>query len=491
MLIVCRSSGFRLAKLLAKKSDAPLQLKEGLQEIEARSGRKMRRWKGDGDGAFDSKQNREVLSNLGILPEFSSAYDHQQNGLAERGVRTLKRDMRVNAVWSACPNNLWGELAIYLVFTRNNVCSEKRGDVWVTPAMLMTGATKAYPKELMMPFGVEVGVSISREARKGGQSIEQDVGWMGIFVGYGESTGHGACYRIYNPRKNWTERISYNRCTVNENVYPWRKRERWKDKLVDLPVSMEPTRETFLVKDELDKFGFSPEVLKDAAFQYDDADEKEEMEYKHDNVGDDDMCDVHPYLVMEDDVSRSKPEVVKSILAGGVPRPIHVHKPAVRKKSEKLNVDAEVWMEAKYDEIPTIEKSTPAHKLVDKPDDVGKVVTGPRRSQRILERPPPAKPDPLPVVSKPRVPRKKGETGYIDSIRGEMIVNGRKCIVVHWEGHGDETNTTVFRDQVPRIGNDLKEMLREYDLKKNSSEEEKSGITKNGKGGCTRRAHFS
>ena len=118
-----------------------------------------------------------------------------------------------------------------------------------------------------MPFGVKCVVSISKNDREGKQCLTQDAGWSGIFVGYGISTGHGGAYRIYDPVRKKVMRVSINKCTMDLTCYPWRSRKEWQAKKIDLPVSIAPTAEALLDEEEIEKYCFNDDMLREATDQ--------------------------------------------------------------------------------------------------------------------------------------------------------------------------------------------------------------------------------
>ena len=119
----------------------------------------------------------------------------------------------------------------------------------------MRGETWEHDMELFMPFGCKAVVMIPVKAREGHKTHTQEVGWTGVFVGYGESNGHGGAYRIYDPRKRKVANVSYNFVTCVEDAYPFLLSPRNKDE----PTSFEPTFEAFADEAEWDRLQLSIE----------------------------------------------------------------------------------------------------------------------------------------------------------------------------------------------------------------------------------------
>ena len=49
--------------------------------------------------------------------------------------------------------------------------------------------------------------------------------------------------------------------------YPWRSRKKWQAKKIDLPSSMAPTAEALLDQEEIDKYCFNEDMLREATDQ--------------------------------------------------------------------------------------------------------------------------------------------------------------------------------------------------------------------------------
>ena len=197
-LMVDPESNYGTIAILTHKGDLIDPTTEMIVEFNSISGRKVREVRADGDGSYGSKEWKATLHSKDIRATYSSPNDQAQNP-AEGRVRIIKRDVRTLAVSSGCPNDMWAEAALYANTTRNELRSQKRGEDWVTPTMVLSGSDKPLSPKLMMPFGVKCVVSISKNDREGKQTLTQDAGWSGIFVGYGVSTGHGAILALRSP----------------------------------------------------------------------------------------------------------------------------------------------------------------------------------------------------------------------------------------------------------------------------------------------------
>ena len=162
-----------------------------------------------------------------------------------------------------------GGAMVLLIFTRNKLRSVKFEDDYITLTMRLMGpAQKPFNPELMHPFGCQVVVHMVELL--GPQTFNQVVGFYGMLVGYGAMTGHGGAFRVLNPANHKVYTPSYNHCTVNKTVFPWRLRQEWIDRRMELPVSISPTPEAFTDADELAKYDFQPDEIMEVATQLQD-----------------------------------------------------------------------------------------------------------------------------------------------------------------------------------------------------------------------------
>ena len=404
--------------------------------------------KGDGEGVLASHEVRDLLRRLRIVPRYSSPADHQQNGLAEETIRRTKRDMRVNATWSASPSSFWGELASYSVFTRNNVSSLKieggqdKVRTWITPTMAMT-KSKQFPYKLLLPFGVDVVVRRAPEQRKGTKNdVGAEVAYPATFLGYGEPTGHGGAYRVWDPKRKKVITASYNFVTANLGSYSWRNRQDFKERLLEMPVNMELTEEAKLVPEELKKYQLPKEIIAEI-FPEDEGILVRDMDFTAEEGGSEGVP-----------LGAEKPPLVPPV------------------KSVKF-VDFKILTE---------EKQTPKPFLRDV------AAGGPqmRRSERLAAvqepvgkavgcSPPPAE---APSAAKPKKKGGKLERGLLDAVRGITEKDGQKWVEVHWQGYEEKDNAIIRRDKIAGIGKNLEMMVRDFEkgLKPEGS--------KNGVGAC-------
>ena len=297
-----------------------------------------------------------------------------------------RRDLRVNAAHSGCPNDMWGELWFYMIFTRNNLRSVKFEEKFVTPTMRLMGrGQKVFNPELMLPFGCRLVVHDVEPT--GPQTLDRVVGFSGMMVGYGASTGHGGAYRAFNPSNKKVYTASYNHCTANETEFPWRQRQEWIDRRMEMPVSISPTPEAFTDAVELAKYDFKPDEIMEVATQL-----QNDFDYDYPQPVSD--------IIAEDveDKCADPPDLLDQVLSNDglthfPPPPTHFHA-LIGKESAEM----------------------PAMEAMETPIEGGVPPPPVRRSARQSSLPPPIVEEKLVA---PRRIIKKDVRGYIDAVRGE------------------------------------------------------------------------
>ena len=254
------TSGYWVRLHTANKTEAPTFMENTIAEFKALTGNNLRFIRADSDSIFDTSQEmKDLYIQAKIKPTFSSPYDQSQNSVAENGIKKLNRDVRTVMKASGAPAHLWPEADDYCIHMHNHLPTQKGTKGPVSRYSIMRGGTYAHDMELFMPFGCKAIVMTPVKARGGHKTHTQEVGWAGMFVGYGDINGHGGAYRIYNPSTRKVTNVSYNFVTCVEDSFPFRHST---DK--DEPLWFEPTLESFADETEWERFQLSPEEEEEA-----------------------------------------------------------------------------------------------------------------------------------------------------------------------------------------------------------------------------------
>lgn len=120
-------SKYTYVYLLRTKDDTFGKFKIFEEEIENKTGKKIKRIRSDRGGEFLTSEFVSFCEQHGIIREFSAPNSPPQNGVPERKNRTLLEMVSAMLLHSKLPNNLWGE-ALYMACYINNRILHKGQD---------------------------------------------------------------------------------------------------------------------------------------------------------------------------------------------------------------------------------------------------------------------------------------------------------------------------------------------------------------------------
>ena len=180
-------------RFLKRKSEAGAAMKSMVQQAERQTGRKLKSLRSDNGGEYIAMD--PFLKDEGIDHEYSPAYSHESNGMAERFNRTIITMARSMLNSSGMNLSFWSEAIDTAVYTKNRL-PHQAFENKKTPYEVLH-AEKPSIKHLQ-PFGRECYVHIAKEQRPAGTKLLPRA-YEGKFVGYKEATDK--IYRIYIPSK--------------------------------------------------------------------------------------------------------------------------------------------------------------------------------------------------------------------------------------------------------------------------------------------------
>jgi len=99
-----------------------------VKKVERQTGRKLRTIRSDNDGEYIAKVVKNFVKDEGINHQWSSAYVPQQNGRAEREMRTIVESARSMLKTRNLPNVLWAEAVTTAVYVLNRTVTRQRVD---------------------------------------------------------------------------------------------------------------------------------------------------------------------------------------------------------------------------------------------------------------------------------------------------------------------------------------------------------------------------
>ena len=111
----------------------------------------IRRLRTDNAGEFCSEQVEQFFRDRGVKHEYSNAYEHFQNGVAERAILTLMNMVRAMLITSGGSRNLWGFALKYAAFVKRFLPCSANQD-FESP-YFKVNQSKAKFMDTVLPFG--------------------------------------------------------------------------------------------------------------------------------------------------------------------------------------------------------------------------------------------------------------------------------------------------------------------------------------------------
>lgn len=213
---------------LKRKSDALLAFKSWRAMVELETGRKLKVFHYDNGGELLSNEFRALLDEAGIVLETTAPGTPQQNGIAERGNRTVLEHVRAVLYDSGLPGFLWAEAVATVVYVLNRTPTRALENV--VPEEAWSGHKPDIAH--LRAFGATAYVHVQDHKR--GKLDPKST--MCIMVGY-----YGdAAYRCYDPL---TRKVLKSHDVIFEEGMGHRTLEAHDDPLATL-ADNPPTRET-------------------------------------------------------------------------------------------------------------------------------------------------------------------------------------------------------------------------------------------------------
>lgn len=116
-------SGWRVVHFMKSKSEVPALFRLFIASLLNETGNTVHTLRSDNGGEYEGNYFKKYLGEKGIRHETSAAYTPGQNGVAERGNRTIMDGAHSMLLASSLPPSLWVEAVAYLVFIRNRFLS--------------------------------------------------------------------------------------------------------------------------------------------------------------------------------------------------------------------------------------------------------------------------------------------------------------------------------------------------------------------------------
>lgn len=187
-------SKFRSVYFLKSKLETKQCIINYLHKFENQTGKKVKIIRTDNGLDEVNKEVKSVTDSLGIIHQKSCPYTPQQNGRAERDMRTIVEGARTVLHANGLSKTLWAEAINYFTYTLNYTLCTENG----TPHSVFTGNQDPLDLNKFHSFGSNVYVHIADQKRRKWDKKSQP----GMFVGYDNDVKG---YRIYFKHSNKVE----------------------------------------------------------------------------------------------------------------------------------------------------------------------------------------------------------------------------------------------------------------------------------------------
>lgn len=154
-----------------------------LPKVEAESNCLMKALRADGGREFVFIKLRNFCEKRGIIIKYTAPYVHEENGLAERGWRTIVTVKDAMLIDSGLPNNFWVEAMEIANYLHNRLLTRSRSHGKLVPEEAWTNRRRNLSH--IRIFGSLVLANISDEKRS--KSDNQKT-WQSILIGYNSDT---------------------------------------------------------------------------------------------------------------------------------------------------------------------------------------------------------------------------------------------------------------------------------------------------------------
>ncbi len=182
-ILMCEQSRKTWIIYLRTKDEFVDAFKIWLPCVETESNCTMGALRAYGEGEFVSIKLRDFCKERKIQIRYATPYLHKENGLAERGWRTLVTMKDELLIDSKLPVDFWTEAMETVNYLRNLLPTRTKGHGEVIPEEKWCGSRQNLSH--LCIFGSEMLVDILKEKR-----IKTDIQhvWRGILIGYSNET---------------------------------------------------------------------------------------------------------------------------------------------------------------------------------------------------------------------------------------------------------------------------------------------------------------
>lgn len=180
-------TGYRAAYFLRQKSETFDQFRKFESLIMRQTGNKLKVLRSDNGTEYLSTQFKKFINDKGIVHELSSPYIHEQNGRAEREIRTIVDNARSMMIAKNVPKQLWPEAVNSAIYLLNRVVTKQSNGKTAYESWFNCKPNVSH----LRVFGSDAYLSIPKEKRTKFDEKSRKM----IMVGY---DGESQNYRLWD-----------------------------------------------------------------------------------------------------------------------------------------------------------------------------------------------------------------------------------------------------------------------------------------------------
>lgn len=128
--LICKHTRKSWVLVLPSKDAFVEAFQDWVPQVESKAGCKLQSLRADGRGEFISIKLQNWCAGRGIKIKYAAPYMHEENGIAERGwktIATMKNSLLLNSV---LPNDFWAETMDTASYLRNRLLTRsQKGEV--------------------------------------------------------------------------------------------------------------------------------------------------------------------------------------------------------------------------------------------------------------------------------------------------------------------------------------------------------------------------
>ena len=187
---------------------------EVIADSKARSGRKMRFFKTDGDGIFTGGTARDIYHTHSIRHIQSAPGDSASNDIAERTIRTFAELTTTNLLHANAPTSMWAEGMAMVEYVWNHIPVMKMKDgSMLSRTAILEGHKRLYKLDNLRAFGTKCHYMMTVQKKGGLKLALHEKARLGAIIGIEDNM---PAYRVLDMDSKGIHRIPFAQLVSHE-----------------------------------------------------------------------------------------------------------------------------------------------------------------------------------------------------------------------------------------------------------------------------------